>query len=237
MKELTIPAVNEKLDEVQDFVRVFLQEAGFQSKQIMQVNIAVEEIYINIASYAYRPEIGLATIRCINNVDRAVVEFMDSGKRYNPLERPEPDISKALTERDIGGLGVFMVKKLMDNISYRYENGKNILIIEKKIKLEANMDIKKIVTENELELSLSGRLDANTAVALEKEIGELQNVDVLVLNLKDLQYISSAGLRVILMAHKKMRAVAGSMKVVHPTEVVMEVFVMTGFTDILTIEQ
>lgn len=99
------------------------------------------------------------------------------------------------------------------------------------------MEIKKNISDNQVELVLSGRLDTNTAVSLEEEINGLQNVSALVLNLKDLQYISSAGLRVVLMAHKKMRAVAGSMKVKHPNEMVMEVFDMTGFNDILTIEK
>ena len=133
MKELIVAAVNENLDQVQDFVGEFLAELGFKPKQIMQVNIAVEEIYVNIASYAYNPDIGAATVRCINAPDRAIIEFVDSGKPYNPLEREDPDVSKSAEDRGVGGLGVFMVKQLMDNISYRYENGKNILIIEKNI--------------------------------------------------------------------------------------------------------
>lgn len=133
MQELVISAVNDNLDRVQDFVSGFLEEAGFQTKQIMQVNIAVEEIYVNISSYAYNPDVGPVTIRCTSDANKAVIEFIDSGKRYNPLEREDPDITQAAEERGVGGLGVFMVKKLMDNISYRYENGNNILIIEKNI--------------------------------------------------------------------------------------------------------
>ena len=99
------------------------------------------------------------------------------------------------------------------------------------------MDIKKNVNGDQCELVLSGRLDTNTAAELEKEISDIQGVNSLILNLKDLQYISSAGLRVILMAHKKMRAVAGTMKVKSPNDIVMEVFEMTGFNDILSIEK
>ena len=131
MKELIVSAVREKLSEVQEFVEDFLQKAGFQNKQIIQINIAVEEIYINIASYSYNPDVGLVTISCTNKGDKVIIEFADSGRQYNPLARQDPDVSKPWAERDIGGLGVFMVKKLMDQISYRYENGRNILIIEK----------------------------------------------------------------------------------------------------------
>lgn len=97
------------------------------------------------------------------------------------------------------------------------------------------MNIQKVANGNELEIILDGRLDTNTAVALEQEIVDMQGVKALTLNLKDLQYVSSAGLRVILMAHKKMRAAAGTMEVKHPNEMVMEVFEMTGFNDILKI--
>lgn len=99
------------------------------------------------------------------------------------------------------------------------------------------MNIEQNLNGNQLELALSGRLDTNTAAMLEQEIIKLENINSLVLDLKDLQYISSAGLRVILMAHKKMRAVAGSMKIKHPNDIVMEVFEMTGFNDILIIEK
>lgn len=99
------------------------------------------------------------------------------------------------------------------------------------------MNIEQNLNGNQLELALSGRLDTNTAAILEQEIIKLENINSLVLDLKDLQYISSAGLRVILMAHKKMRAVAGSMKIKQPNDIVMEVFEMTGFNDILIIEK
>lgn len=99
------------------------------------------------------------------------------------------------------------------------------------------MDIKKNVGNEQLELVLSGRLDTNTAVELEQEIKSIEGIKSLVLNLKDLEYISSAGLRVILMAHKKMRASSGTMLIKHPNDVVMEVFDMTGFNDILKIEK
>ena len=99
------------------------------------------------------------------------------------------------------------------------------------------MDIKKNVNGDQLELVLSGRLDTNTAVDLEQEVSDMPGVNSLILNVKDLEYISSAGLRVILMAHKKMRAVAGTMKVKSPSDIVMEVFEMTGFNDILSIEK
>lgn len=102
-------------------------------KTKMQIEIAVEEIYVNIAHYAYNPEIGDATIRCNIEQDplKIIIQFLDNGKPFNPLEHKEADISLSAEERDIGGLGIFMVKKSMDDILYSYEHGKNILTIKK----------------------------------------------------------------------------------------------------------
>jgi anti-sigma regulatory factor (Ser/Thr protein kinase) len=98
----------------------------------MQIAIAVEEIYVNIAHYAYNPEVGGATIR-IAVGDEITIEFEDRGKAYNPLLKDDPDITAGVEERDVGGLGIFMVKKIMDAVDYRYEEGKNILLIRKAI--------------------------------------------------------------------------------------------------------
>ena len=104
-------------------------------KAQMQIAIAVEEIYVNIARYAYHPEVGEATIRCEVGGEplQVVIQFMDGGKPYNPLEKDDPDTTLGVEEREIGGLGIFMVKKSMDDISYTYADGKNILTIRKKL--------------------------------------------------------------------------------------------------------
>lgn len=133
MRELVVPAINDNLDKVVDFVGAFLQETQFQNKQIIQVSIAVEEIFINIASYAYAPDVGSAKIICRLEGSKAIIGFVDSGKPYNPLLSNDPDVTQSAEQRGVGGLGVFMVKNLMDNINYKYEDGKNILIIEKNI--------------------------------------------------------------------------------------------------------
>lgn len=130
MKELVVEALTENLDEVLEFVEGELEENDCPMKIIMQMNIAVEEIFVNIAHYAYKPEVGSAVIR-ISVGDEVAVEFEDQGRPYNPLEKDDPDVTLSAEEREIGGLGIFMVKKSMDDIAYRHENGKNILVIKK----------------------------------------------------------------------------------------------------------
>lgn len=133
MKTLTVPATLDQLDAVLDFINGELEAADCPMKTQMQIDIAVEEIYVNIAHYAYNPKIGEATIRCAveQNPLSITIQFLDDGVPYNPLEKADPDTSLSAEERDIGGLGIFMVKKSMDDISYQYQDGKNILTIQK----------------------------------------------------------------------------------------------------------
>lgn len=134
MKELIIEASIEKLDEVLEFVNESLQISECSMKVMTQINIAVEEIFVNIAHYAYNPEIGGAVIRiCIS--EDIIIEFEDNGKPYNPLLAMDPDITLGAQERDVGGLGIFMVKKIMDRVEYNHVNNKNILKISKRKEL------------------------------------------------------------------------------------------------------
>lgn len=133
MKSLTVPASTLKLDDVLDFINTELESHDFPMKVQMQIAIAVEEIFVNIANYAYCPAEGDVLVSCeIENDPLAVtIQFIDGGKAYNPLLKSDPDTTLSAEERDIGGLGIFMVKKSMDHIHYEYKNQKNILTIRK----------------------------------------------------------------------------------------------------------
>ncbi len=134
MEKLTVEATKENLIAVNEFVETNLEKIDCPMKIMMQINVAVEEIYINIASYAYGEGTGQAEILLDTDTKGQVaLTFMDSGVPYNPLAREDPDITLSAEERGIGGLGIFMVKKSMDDVKYRYEDGKNILTLIKKI--------------------------------------------------------------------------------------------------------
>ena len=133
MDKITVDAVIENLEQVIGFATEHLEERDCPMKVVMQTELVIEEIFVNIANYAYHPEIGPATF-CMEFEDdpRAVrMTFIDGGKPYNPLANDDPDTSLALEERDIGGLGIFLVKKNVDEISYAYEDEKNILRMKK----------------------------------------------------------------------------------------------------------
>ena len=135
MKELTIDATVQNIEKVTAFVDEQLAQLNCPLKAQMQIDIAIDELFGNIAHYAYNPKTGPATVRIdvLQEPLSVVVTFIDNGKAYDPLAREDPDISLTAQEREIGGLGIFMVKKCMDEISYEYKDGQNILCIKKKI--------------------------------------------------------------------------------------------------------
>lgn len=132
MKELVVTADLENLEQVMEFIEQELEPYVADPKLLMHIALAVEEIFTNISSYAYQPEIGEAVIRCHATDGEITLRFEDFGKQYNPLEAPEPDLSSSASERRVGGLGVYLTKTLMDSMEYRHENGKNILVIKKR---------------------------------------------------------------------------------------------------------
>ena len=135
MKELTVAATVDNIEAVTDFVNTHLEVADCPMKAQMQISIAIDEIFSNIAYYAYAPGTGDATVRVeITQEPAAIIAFMDRGVPYNPLENTDPDTTLSAEDRKVGGLGIFMVKKSMDEITYRYENGRNILSIRKNLR-------------------------------------------------------------------------------------------------------
>ena len=133
--ELEIEAEEENLEAVQSFVEEHLEAAGCPARAQMQIGVAVEEIFINIAHYAYAPEKGSATVRVEVSRDPVAVTitFVDHGVPYDPLAKADPDVTLPAREREVGGLGIFMTKQLMDDVSYEYRDGQNILILKKNI--------------------------------------------------------------------------------------------------------
>ena len=135
MAELTILAALENLDQVLAFVDAELEKLDCPMKTQIQIDVAVEELFVNIAHYAYVPSQGSATIRVQPDEEKRslAITFIDSGTPYDPRAKPDPDVTLSAEERQIGGLGIFMVKKSMDGMEYEYKDGKNILTIHKNI--------------------------------------------------------------------------------------------------------
>lgn len=131
MRELTLGAKKENLNQVLDFVNGLLEEKNCPMDLMFELDIAVEELFVNIAHYAYAPDVGEATIQVSFEGKKVIITFMDSGIPYNPWAKKDPDITLSLEERQIGGLGIYMVKNSMDEVDYVYKDGKNIVTIKK----------------------------------------------------------------------------------------------------------
>ena len=135
MKEMTFRATPENIAAATAFVEAGLEAADCSPKAQMQIDVAMDELFGNVARYAYAPGEGDVTVGFeLDEATRtAQITLTDSGVPFNPLKAAEPDLTASAEDRPIGGLGIFLVRKTMDSLEYRYENGKNILTIRKKI--------------------------------------------------------------------------------------------------------
>ena len=135
MKEITLKAEIGNIPQVIAFIEEQLEKVACPLRAQMQIDVAVDELFSNIVRYAYSPGEGPATVRVDAEEEprRVVITFIDHGKPYNPLTTAAPDMTLAAKQRHIGGLGVFMVKKTMDDVAYEYRDGMNILTIRKKV--------------------------------------------------------------------------------------------------------
>ena len=135
MKELTVQANLDNIAPVTEFINAELEAANCCEDVRIQIDVAIDEIFGNIAKYAYDPEEGPVTLQTdvTGNPPVISITFIDRGMPYNPLDRKAPDITLKAKERRIGGLGIFIIRKTMDEISYEYRDGSNRLTIRKQI--------------------------------------------------------------------------------------------------------
>lgn len=139
MQEKTLDATIENIDVITDFINEQLELSGCPLKAQTQIDVAIDEIFSNIARYAYQSKVGQATVRIemFEDPKSVAITFIDSGIPFNPLEMKDPDTSAKAEVREVGGLGVYIVKKSMDKVSYENKDGKNILRIQKNYETEA----------------------------------------------------------------------------------------------------
>ena len=134
--ELTIQADDKELERVLDFIHQQLP-SDCETDLLYKIDLAAEEIFVNIAHYAYKDKLpeegGNVWLNCSMENDTLTMIFKDTGIPFNPLAKADPDITLSAEERKIGGLGIFLTKKYMDSIDYKYEDGANILTMKKTI--------------------------------------------------------------------------------------------------------
>ena len=134
MKEITVDATIDNVQTITDFVDERLEEMNCPVKAQMQIDIVIDELCSNVARYAYSDRTGKVTVS-VDTVDKPMkvwLTFTDEGVPYNPLAKEDPDITLSADEREIGGLGIYMVKTIMDIVSYEYKQQENIVTMIKK---------------------------------------------------------------------------------------------------------
>ena len=135
MESKIFPAKTDSLSDVLAFIEQKLETFNCSMKLQTAICVAIEEVFVNVAHYAYKDGDGIVEFNITFDEESRKVTFqmIDSGIPFDPLKKEDPDISLSAEERNIGGLGIFITKKTMDNLSYAYENGKNILTMTKNI--------------------------------------------------------------------------------------------------------
>lgn len=135
MSSIIVPANDDGPDAVTGFVQEQLAQHDCPDKALFQIEVAIEEIMVNIASYAKLSDDDGVEVRCdiLDDPLRIVLQFLDRGIPFDPLATGDPDISPEALEERVGGLGIFMVRKMMDDVSYAYEDGKNTLTVLKSL--------------------------------------------------------------------------------------------------------
>jgi len=135
MDPITVPAYKENLADVLEYIRQKVEAYPHQESSLLQLELSLEEAYVNIASYAYPEEPGdvIVGLKIDENPLVVTVELVDTGIRFDPLEKDDPDISIGIDERKPGGLGILLLKQNADQVHYQYLEGKNILTIRKRL--------------------------------------------------------------------------------------------------------
>ncbi|WP_414469035.1 ATP-binding protein [Methanobacterium sp. ACI-7] len=135
MNKIIVPARAENVRKVLDFITEKLKQLKYSKRALLQLELSVEEAFVNIVNYAYENHDGEVLISC--SIDetslQVTIQFIDTGIQYNPLEKEDPDISLNIQEKEVGGLGILLIKNNVDSIRYEYKNGKNILTLQKKL--------------------------------------------------------------------------------------------------------
>lgn len=232
-----------ELPRVVALVDAFCQSMNAGEKDTSSLHLALEEIVTNVITHGYRDgashqfEVKLEAL----NTDRIRATVIDDAPAFNPLARADIDTTLALEHRPIGGLGVHLVRKLMDACLYERRDGQNIFAIELVLRRASSqpptVNIATTKFESSATLALTGRLDGLSSPELEQQVNALlaSGIRTLVFDLASLDYVSSAGLRVFIVAAKKLTAAGGTATFQSLTPNVREVFEFTGLLKALVV--
>jgi serine/threonine-protein kinase RsbW len=232
MESITVPATLDSLAPISEFITDATARAGLDDHAAWQVQLAVDEAATNIIQHGYdQAAAGEIHLEWRLEGGPLIVTLRDSGRGFNPDDVPAPDITSPLEERQAGGLGLYLMNKLMDSVQFEF-GGKagNVLIMGKRI---APAPVPAEVFE------LAGRLDAvSTQAAIARVYAAISaGARYILLDMADVTFLSSSGLRALLLVRKELLAHEGELRLCALKPQVHEVFTLTGFTQVFAIHQ
>ncbi|MFV9507417.1 MAG: anti-sigma factor antagonist [Oscillochloridaceae bacterium umkhey_bin13] len=231
MDSITLTADLEALAQISAFITEAAALAGLDERATWQVQLAVDEAATNVIQHAYDPDHpGDLTVSWTCEQDRFVVSLRDFGRQFDPQSVPTPDIASPLEDRQVGGLGLYLITRLMDEVRFDFNpQGGNVLTMIKQI-TSTPSDV--VVT-----MPITGRVDAVTAPQLNRRIHEQINEGAryILLDLSAVSFLSSSGLRALLLIRKELMTLGGELRLAALQPQVAEVFTLTGFTQVFAI--
>lgn len=230
MESLIVPATLESLDTVNKFIVRATSQVGLDDHAAWQVQLAVDEAVTNVIQHAYDDDSrGTVELGWQLEGDTLEVRLHDHGRRFDPSSVPAPDITASLDEREPGGLGLFLMSKLMDGVRFEYDavRGNTLIMVKQIERAGLNVSI----------FALAGRLDAAaTNQALERPRAAIAaGARKVLIDLQDVTFMSSSGLRALLLLRKDLLSHGGELRLCAMRETVHEVFALTGFTQVFAI--
>jgi serine/threonine-protein kinase RsbW len=230
MESLTIPTTLESLARISEFITAATSQAGLDDHNAWQVQLAVDEASTNIIQHGYAGRVpGEIELGWHVDGDRLVVTLRDYGRRFNPDDVPAPDVTSPLEERQAGGLGLYLMSRLMDSVQFEFDDQQgNLLTMTKRIgAAETPAQI----------FDLAGRLDAvGSQAAIARVYAAISaGARHVLLDMSQVTFLSSSGLRALLLVRKELLAQGGELRLCALKPQVQEVFTITGFTQVFTI--
>jgi serine/threonine-protein kinase RsbW len=233
--EARIESRRAELAKIVAMVEQFASANDLPEPVACDVNVALDEALSNIVAYGYEDQSGPIVVRLGYGNDEVRIEVEDAGRPFNPLQAPPPDFAADLTQRQVGGLGIHFIKSLMDDVSYQRHDGKNHLRMVRHV--TRSQPAKSRAIGGVAILEPEGRIDTAGAISFCERLDELMRDGArnLLIDLRHIIYVSSAGFRALLVARKRMDAVEGRIILCGVSPYLRRLFEIAHFTDLFEI--
>jgi len=227
---LTVPAQLDSLAVISEFVNSATHRAQMSEREAWQVQLAVDEAATNIIQHAYAEvDTGVIQLKWLIEAGELQITLVDNGRPFDPTQVPAPDIHSPFEDRQAGGLGIYLMHKLMDTVAFDFDDAANTLVLRKRFAAPNAVAVQRF--------ALDGRLDArSTATALAPVNAALAvGARTILIDLQQVTFLSSSGLRALLLVRRELNERHGALALCGLQPQVEEVFAMTGFSQVFEI--